>query len=101
MDPIGEVTPPAGSFVIPIGDGNLAVGRLLTLALSLVVVAAVIFLIYAGFKYINAQGDQKNIQAAQSIVTNTLIGLAIAFISYVLVQALLNSLGFGAALTDF
>ncbi len=101
MDPIGVVDLPAGSFIIPAGDGNEAIGRLLTLALSLVVVAAVIFLIYAGYKYINSQGDQKNIQAAQSIVTNTLIGLAIAFVSYVIVQALLNSLGFGSALTDF
>lgn len=52
-----------------------------------------LYLIYAGFSYMLAAGDQKKVQEARARLTNALIGFLVVFLSYLLVQALGKILG--------
>ena len=101
QNPIGTVTAPGGLFIVPENQGNETVSRILGAVLTLLVVVGVIYIILSALKYITAQGDQKKIQEAQSGITNTIIGLVIAFVSYFIVLWVLTALGFGGAVQDF
>ncbi len=70
------------------------------ISLVLIVVAVVFFfiLVFGGLKWITSGGDEKKVAAARSQITNALIGLAIVFSAW----AIMNLLGtiFGFNLTS-
>jgi len=49
----------------------------------------VLYLIMSGFQYILAGGDQKKAAAARSAIQNTLIGVVIVVIAYIMVKFVL------------
>lgn len=53
---------------------------------------AVLFIIYGGFRYITASGNQTNMQAAKDILIKAIIGLVIVLVAYVIIQAVLSAL---------
>jgi hypothetical protein len=55
--------------------------------------AAVGYIIYAGFQYITSQGNPEQAARAQSTIINALIGLAIALLAVGLVSYIGNQLG--------
>jgi hypothetical protein len=75
------------------------IGNILNLLLFIVVVAAVLYITLAGFKYISSQGDPGKAKEAQAAITNAVIGLIVAFAAYFLVQLVLSQLG--ASIEDF
>lgn len=83
------------------GDRNVYdfIGSILNLLLFIVVVAAVLYITLAGFKYISSQGDPGKAKEAQAAITNAVIGLIVAFAAYFLVQLVLSQLG--ASIEDF
>lgn len=55
--------------------------------------AAVIFIIVGGYKYMSSQGEPKNIEAAMATIINAVIGLGIVILASVLVAFIGNRLG--------
>lgn len=58
-------------------------------------VLLLLYLIFSGFQYLTSAGDPKKAQEAQSKITQALIGFAIIFASYWIVQIIANLLGLG------
>jgi FtsH-binding integral membrane protein len=58
--------------------------------------AAIIFVIFGGYKYIMSTGEPGKVSAAKQIITNALIGLIIAILATVIVNTLIAVIG-GAA----
>ncbi|HOQ15333.1 MAG: hypothetical protein AB7D02_03100 [Candidatus Paceibacterota bacterium] len=86
--PLGEY--PVGSFQEIAGQAEIKPGNLLIEALNwvfnIVLIICVIILIYAGFLYASAGGDQLKVKKAMSTLIYALIGIAIALGA----QALIN-----------
>jgi len=57
------------------------------------VVAAVIFMMFAGIQYVTSQGDAAKAKTAMSSITNAIIGLVVAFAAYALVQMVMSAIG--------
>lgn len=55
-------------------------------ALAIAFILAVIFLIYGGFRYILAGGNEEGAKAGRTAIFNALIGVVIIVLSYVIVQ---------------
>jgi heme O synthase-like polyprenyltransferase len=64
---------------------------LLNLTVSIAALVAVIFLVYAGFRYILAAGDEKKIEEATKTIIYSLIGLVICFIAPLVVRFLVSN----------
>jgi TRAP-type C4-dicarboxylate transport system permease small subunit len=81
-----------------------SVGKLLSDGIKILVavvgVVAVLFLIWAGVKYVMAGGDAKKAGEAKEGITHALIGLAIVILSYLLVSVVLNLLGNGISIEN-
>ena len=84
---ITHTLPPVGSYGL--GYVGVAVGLLMLLGAIL----AVIFLVYAGIKWITSEGDSKNIAGARHMIMYAIIGLAVIFFSYLAVNILSQFLG--------
>lgn len=86
---LGKITPPAG---IPTtgSDPSSFVASLIRNGILLMIivafVAALIWTILAGFKFIMAQGEPKEISAAQSQITWGIIGLVVVLTAYAIVR---------------
>ncbi len=75
-------------------DGFLL--QLLDVVILIGAIAVVFFLILAGFKYVTARGDEKQISSAHQTLTWTIIGGAIVLGARVIasaIQATVNELG--------
>lgn len=56
-------------------------------------IAALIFLIFSGLKYITAGGDPAKVEAAQKQIISAIVGLAIVVLSYTLIRFVFYLLG--------
>jgi hypothetical protein len=70
--------------------GQLTIEFLLKLA----AIAATLSIIFAGFLYVFAAGNTGLTDKARKMITYTLTGFAIIFISWIIVDAILSSLGY-------
>lgn len=59
------------------------------IAMFFVAIVAVLYLILSGFNYIMAGGDEKKATAARAAIQNAIIGLIVAFISFLIVKFVL------------
>jgi len=62
------------------------VKTVIELFFSVVAIAAVIMIIWAGFKYITSAGDTSKAQEAQKQIVYAVIGLLIAIVAYTLTE---------------
>lgn len=67
-------------------DANQLVKNILNLILIVVVVAAVIYIMFAGIQYVTSQGDAAKAKQAMGSITNAIIGLIVTFAAYALIQ---------------
>ena len=58
-------------FTVLIKNAHIAAGLLMFF-----------YLIFGGFKYLTAGGDEKAVTAAKTTLTNAVIGMVIVFVSY-------------------
>jgi len=63
----------------------------MNLVMSLSALLAVVFLVYAGFKYIISAGDEDKTENATKTIVYALIGLIICFISPIVIKFVLNN----------
>lgn len=67
--------------------------NLLTAALTLAGITAIIFLILGGIKLIGSGGDPKQVAGAKKTITFTLIGLVIILLSFFIIQVIAHLTG--------
>ena len=58
---------------------------------------AVFFIIFGGFQYITARGDEEQVKSSKKTLTNAIIGLVIIILSYVIVVVISSALLKGRA----
>jgi len=73
------------------------IGRLIGAALSLLGVLLLAYILYGGFLWMTAGGDEKKVTAATSVIKNAVIGLVIIVAAYAITAFILGPLGLGAA----
>lgn len=79
---IQSVNAKAGDF----GQNIIRVG--IQVMLFAIVIVSLFFIIFAGIKWITSEGDSKNIEAARRTLYYALIGLGVAFLSFLIVNVL-------------
>ncbi len=75
------------------GNANDLVKKILDTILIVVVIAAVVYIMFAGLQYVTSQGDAQKAKTAMSSITNAIVGLLVAFAAYFLVSFILRQLG--------
>ena len=91
-DPFRDEPGPAGRLTF----GGL-VTQILNIALAIVGSVAVAFLVYGGFRYITAYGNEEQTEGAKRIIRQAIIGLVIVILSFVIINAIANALIGGRA----
>ncbi|MFH1565464.1 MAG: pilin [bacterium] len=80
------------------GTGNNApiianiMGDVIGLVLSLLGVIFMVIIIYSGFLWMTARGNEENAQKAKAIMTNAVIGVVIIFSAYAITSLLIDYL---------
>lgn len=90
LDPQQYVNAYQGASFSRLTSTRDAFGFLTSFALSFIGMVAIMFLIYAGFVYITANGEQAKIDKAKKLIWGTIIGILIVFSVYALIATLLN-----------
>lgn len=70
-------------------------GLYINIALAVVGIIAVGFLIYGGFRYITSAGNDEEAESAKKVIQNSIIGLIVIILSYVIVTVIFNALARG------
>ncbi len=70
--------------------------RIIDIALYVSAILAVVFIIYGGYQYIFAGGNDDTAKAGRKTLVNALIGLAIVVLSYIIVQVVYRFLTQGS-----
>ncbi|MCX6811222.1 MAG: pilin [Candidatus Berkelbacteria bacterium] len=68
---------------------------LIDVAFSAAGLVAVIYLIVGGFRYITSSGNAEAIEGAKATIVNSIVGLIVVFISFLLVNYILVALNVG------
>lgn len=67
-------------------DPQTLLSRILNILLLLGAVAALVFLIIGGFKWITAGGDKTKVEAARNTIVGAIIGLVVVFLSFFVIN---------------
>lgn len=85
----------AGQIGLAGTDIRLIIANIVRVALGLVGLVMVIFMMYAGYLWMTAGGNDDQITKAKSIIKNAVIGLVIILASYSIVLFVMNLFGIG------
>jgi amino acid transporter len=64
----------------------------LRIILGIVGILAVAFLIYGGFQYMTAGSNSEQSEGAKKTIQNSIIGLVVIILSYIIVSVVINAL---------
>lgn len=74
------------------GEGlNALLAKIVNIISAIVGVAAVIMIIFGGFKYITSGGDSNNVSGAKNTIIYAIIGLVIVALAQVIVHFVLDA----------
>ena len=79
--------------VTALNDIYVLIGNVIKILLSFVGLLSVIFIVVGGIFYILSTGEPARIQKAKSIITNAIIGLIVALVSYAAVTFISGAIG--------
>jgi len=71
---------------------TVIIARLIRTAISVVGVVTVAFMVYGGFVWMTAGGNEERVKTAKKIIINSVIGLVLVFASFAIAQFILNAL---------
>lgn len=71
---------------------SVYVAKIIQGFLSLLGVIAVVLVMYAGFLWMTASGNEESVTKAKELLTNAVIGLAIILLSYAITRFIFNAL---------
>lgn len=77
------------------GLGNL-IGSLVQLLFVIAILAALVYLVYGGFRWLVSSGDKSQVASAREHIVAAIIGLIIIFLSYFILNILLTFFGLGS-----
>jgi hypothetical protein len=82
-----------GTISNPIGSGDIPtfLSNILTVVIQIGTMISVFFIIYAGFKYVTAGGDEKKISSAHQMLLWACVGAAILIGAQTIVNVLKNT----------
>lgn len=67
-------------------------GFYIQVVLGVVGLLAVVFLIYGGFRYITAGSSEEGVESAKRIIKNSIIGLVVIILAFIIVITITNAL---------
>ncbi len=73
-------------------DPRLIVADIVKTLLSILGTIFLVLVVYAGFLWMTAAGDEKKVEKAQSIIKMAIIGLAVVLLSYAITLFVVNVL---------
>lgn len=76
------------------------VGAFVELIFVLAILAALLYLVWGGFKWLTSGGDKSAVGAAREHIVAALVGLVIIFLSYFILTIVLNLFGLGGSITN-
>lgn len=74
------------------GDLATVVGGVIYGIMALLGIIFVVLIVYAGFKWMLAQGEEQKITEARSLIIHSIIGLAIILAAYAISYFVINTL---------
>lgn len=80
-------------------DGKRLIQTMLNYVLGFLGFGATLIFIYAGILYVSSAGNDDEIGKAKTMMKNSIIGIAIIFLSFAVVNTVLTGLGGGASST--
>jgi len=72
------------------------VANIISIFLGLLGIVFVVLLIYAGFQWMTAEGNEEKVEKAKATITRAIIGLAIVIAAYAITYFVFNSLNSAA-----
>jgi hypothetical protein len=74
------------------GDVGLydKIATVVNIVLGFAGILAMIYVIYAGIKWISAQGNEEEVKTAKRIIRDAVIGIAVIFLAYVAVNFVIS-----------
>lgn len=84
----------AFTSTVGLGDANLkdTIGQLINVALGFLGIIAVIIILFGGFKWMTAGGNDEKVGEAKKLIIAGIIGLAIILSAYAITTFVLSSL---------
>lgn len=87
----------AGKITTPNATGETQsiinlVGGVLTIAYSLLGIVFVTLLVYAGYLWLTARGNEEQVTRAQTLLRNSLIGIIIVFTAFIISREIVSLL---------
>lgn len=76
------------------------IGNIIRYALGLTAVVAVGFIVYGGFLYITAAGDETQIKAGKQAIIGAVIGIVVIGLAYAIVEFVVKAMGGGGSNID-
>lgn len=90
---------PEGTGVV-IDPTNLTIAKVITFVINLLivvgVVAALVYLLYGGFKWITSGGEKGQVESARNHVVAAIVGLIIMILAWLIISLILQVLGLGS-----
>lgn len=77
---------------LPTSDVRVVIAKIINVALGFLGIAVVLLILYGGFVWMTAGGDEKKIETAKKIITNAVIGLIIIVLSFAISSFVLSRL---------
>lgn len=89
-----EVLPSEFTDATGLGDANLmeTIGNLINVVLGFLGIVAVVIVLFGGFRWMTAGGNDEKVQEAKKLLIAGVIGLAIIFSAYAITSFVLTSL---------
>jgi hypothetical protein len=93
-DAKGKICEGIGGCDTPDGEKGVSdiVALVVNILSAIVAVAAVLVIIFAGFRYVLAMGDSSKISSAKDTIVYAIVGLLIAALAQVIVRFVLNKI---------
>ncbi len=74
---------------------NLALSDIIFAILSLIGIVFVIFIVYAGYLWMTASGNEQKVDKSKEILRQSIIGLVVVVGAYAIAYFVINIFGFG------
>lgn len=98
IDPCADAGGQKFNLLCALGTGNIGdlIKAVITLLFVVAILVALFFLIYGGIKWITSGGDKAGVEGARNMIVAALVGLVIVFLSYFIINFVLNFFGQGS-----
>ncbi|MEK9152328.1 MAG: pilin [Patescibacteria group bacterium] len=87
----GATNTAQGAGISQQADLTTSIGKIINGAFGLLGTVFVVLMIYAGFLYMTAQGNEEQVEKAKTLIKNAVIGLVIMFLAYAITNFVIGA----------